>query len=66
MRILFILLQGEEHLKEIQRKLAEAPDNTYAIGYFIASLLPFTILVILAYLLHSYMKRNREKEDDFL
>ena len=50
---------------EIEKKLDEAPDNAYAIGVFIGSLLPFVLLVAAAYLIFRYQKRRmNEKEFD--
>ena len=47
---------------KIEEKLKNAPDDYYGIGVFIGSLLPFVILVALAYLMYRYNK-NRYKED---
>ncbi|MBN9285288.1 MULTISPECIES: hypothetical protein [Flavobacterium] len=45
----------------IEEKIKNAPDNNYEIGVFIGSLLPFVVLVIIAYLMyHRARKRNRE------
>lgn len=55
---ILILLQNE--LPEIEKKIAEAPDSSYEIGIFIGTMLPFVVLVILAYLLFSYMRRNKD------
>ena len=46
----------------IDEKLKEAPDSSYGIGVFIGTLLPFIILVILAYTIYRYNK-NRYKEE---
>lgn len=46
----------------IDEKLKEAPDSDYGIGVFIGTLLPFVILVIIAYTIYRYNK-NRFKED---
>lgn len=48
-----------QQLPNIEQKLAEAPNNDYAIGVVIGSFLPFTVLALLAYLLYSYMNRNK-------
>lgn len=45
----------------IEEKVKNAPDNSYEIGVFIGSMLPFVILVIIAYSLYRYNK-NRKKE----
>jgi hypothetical protein len=45
----------------IEEKVKNAPDSSYEIGIFIGSMLPFVVLVIIAYLLYRYNKnRNRE------
>ncbi len=46
----------------IEEKVKNAPDNSYEIGVFIGSMLPFVVLVIIAYLLYRYNK-NRKRED---
>ena len=48
---------------DIEEKIKNAPDKGYEIGVFIGSMLPFVLLVILAYLLFRYNKRNRDKFD---
>ena len=50
-----------QNISEIQEKIANAPDNSYARGVLIGSLLPFVVLVILGYLLYSYMKIKSNK-----
>ena len=54
-----ILLQ--QNISEIQEKIANAPDNSYAMGVLIGSLLPFVVLGILGFLLYSYMKIKSNK-----
>lgn len=49
----------------IDEKLKEAPDSSYGIGVFIGTLLPFIILVILAYTIYRYNK-NRYKEEEYV
>lgn len=63
MKLLVILQQ--EGIDRIKQKIAEAPDKSYEIGVFIATLLPYVVLVVLAYMMYSYMKKNGDK-DDFL
>ncbi len=46
----------------IEEKLENAPDNNYGIGVFIGSMLPFVILVIIAYAIYRYNK-NRLKDE---
>ena len=36
----------------IEEKIQNAPDKSYEIGVFIGSMLPFVILVVIAYLLY--------------
>lgn len=47
---------------DINKKLEEAPDSSYGIGVFIGTLLPFLILVIIAYIIFRYNKK-RMKDD---
>ena len=47
---------------DIEQKLQEAPDSGYSIGVFIGTMLPFVILVALAYLIYRYNK-NRYKNN---
>jgi len=47
---------------DIDQKLKEAPDDSYAIGVFIGQLLPFVVLVAIAYLVYRYNK-NRIKDE---
>ncbi|SHG85257.1 hypothetical protein [Winogradskyella jejuensis] len=53
MNFLIFLLQSVD----IDQKLKEAPDNGYAIGVFIGTILPFLVLVAIAYAIY----RNRKK-----
>lgn len=46
----------------IEEKLNEAPDSSYGIGIFIGSMLPFILLVFIAYLIYNYNK-NKSKSD---
>jgi hypothetical protein len=57
MNSLIILLQQVD----IEEKIKNAPDKGYEIGVFIGSMLPFIILVALAYLLYRYNKKQRNK-----
>lgn len=57
MNLLIIALQGVN----IDKKLKEAPDSDYGIGIFIGTLLPFVILVLIAYIIYRYNK-NRIKD----
>ena len=53
------MISLQQNIAEIQEKIANAPDNSYAIGVLIGSLLPFVVLVILGYLLYSYYKNKK-------
>lgn len=55
---LVLLLQNPT----IEEKLKDAPDKNYEIGVFIGSMLPFVILVTLAYLIYRYNKNRINKE----
>ena len=46
----------------IDEKLKEAPDSSYSIGVFIGTLLPFVVLVAIAYAIYRYNK-NRIKDE---
>jgi len=57
MNLLILLLQDVD----INEKLKAAPDSNYGIGVFIGTLLPFVVLVIIAYSIYRYnKKRNKE------
>lgn len=58
MHLLVTLLQEID----IEQKLKDAPDDNYGIGVFIGSMLPFVILVIIAYAIYRYNK-NRLKDE---
>ena len=47
---------------DISNKVKNAPDDNYEIGVFIGSMLPFIVLVILAYLVYKYNKNKKIKE----
>ena len=46
----------------IEEKIKEAPDSSYEIGVFIGSLLPFVVLVAIAYAIFRYNKKNLNKD----
>jgi len=46
---------------DIEQKMKDAPDSQYEIGVFIGSMLPFVVLVIIAYAIYRYNK-NKMKE----
>jgi hypothetical protein len=47
---------------DLNEKIKNAPDNSYEIGVFIGSLLPFVTLVIIAYLIYRYNKNKSNNE----
>lgn len=57
MNLLIVLLQEIN----INEKLKEAPDSSYGIGVFIGTMLPFVILVVIAFTIYRYNK-NRIKD----
>lgn len=46
----------------IEEKVKNAPDSSYEIGVFIGSMLPFVVLVIIAYLIFRHNKKRLNKE----
>jgi len=58
MHLLISFLQDNN----IDEKLKNAPDNAYSIGVFIGTLLPFLVLVGIAYAIYRYNK-NRFKDE---
>lgn len=52
----FILLQNID----IEEKLKNAPSNSYQIGVFIGSFIPFLVLIGLAYWMYSRAKKRDE------
>ena len=46
----------------IEEKVKNAPDNSYEIGVFIGSMLPFVVFVALAYLIYIYNKKRLNNE----
>lgn len=46
----------------IEEKLKNAPDDSYGIGVFIGSMIPFVVLVILAYVIYRYNKKRLKNE----
>jgi len=43
---------------DIDEKMKNAPDSQYEIGVFIGSMLPFVVLVIIAYAIYRYNKNK--------
>ncbi len=46
----------------IEEKIKNAPNDDYGIGVFIGSMLPFIVLVTIAYLIYRYNKNRINKE----
>ncbi|EDP72734.1 hypothetical protein FBALC1_16572 [Flavobacteriales bacterium ALC-1] len=57
MNLLISIIQNVD----IDQKIKEAPDSGYSIGVFIGTILPFVILVAIAYAIYRYNK-NRIKD----
>lgn len=57
--LLFLTALQQVNIKE---KIKEAPDSSYEIGVFIGSLLPFVVLVAIAYAIYRYNKKNLNKD----
>lgn len=45
---------------DINEKINSAPDANYGIGVFIGSMLPFVVLVALAYFIYKYNKNKKQ------
>jgi len=58
MSLLITVLQDVK----IDEKLKNAPDSSYGVGIFIGTLLPFVVLVIIAFIIYRYNK-NRYKDN---
>lgn len=58
MNFLLLFLQNVD----IDQKLKDAPDSSYAIGVFIGTILPFLILVIIAFAI--YRSRKKKIKND--
>lgn len=58
MQLFFAFLQQ----LDIEEKIENAPDKGYEIGVFIGSMLPFVILVLIAYSIYRYNKKRIKKE----
>jgi hypothetical protein len=54
MSLIITLLQDVK----IEEKLKNAPDDSYGIGIFIGTFLPFVVLVILAFAIYRYNKNR--------
>ncbi|GAB4153455.1 MAG: hypothetical protein Tsb0033_00020 [Winogradskyella sp.] len=58
MGFLILLLQNVS----VEEKLKNAPDDNYGIGLFIGSMLPFVVLVIIAYIIYRYNKKRMNND----
>ena len=58
MQLFWALLQDINIIEKIQN----APNKEYEIGVFIGSMLPFVILILLAYFIYRYNKNRNNKE----
>ncbi|WP_178986483.1 hypothetical protein [Winogradskyella helgolandensis] len=58
MSLLITVLQNVD----IDEKIKNAPDSSYSIGIFIGTLLPFVVLVLIAFAIYRYNK-NRYKDE---
>ena len=46
---------------DIEEKIQNAPDSNYEIGVFIGAMLPFVVLVLIAYAVYRYNKNKSEQ-----
>ncbi len=53
-----LIMQDIETIKE---KIEHAPDKGYEIGVFIGTMLPFIVLVVIAYMVYRYNKNKTNK-----
>ena len=44
---------------DIEEKIQNAPDKSYEIGVFIGFMLPFVLLVVIAYVIYFYLKKRK-------
>tara|TARA_R110002051_G_scaffold73135_5_gene132749 strand:+ start:10477 stop:10653 length:177 start_codon:yes stop_codon:yes gene_type:complete len=58
MRLLVLI----QYVSEIEKKMQDAPDNSYEIGIAIGTYLPFVVLVLIAYAFYYYSKKRRLKQ----
>ena len=47
---------------DIEEKLKNAPDDDYSVGVFIGNMIPFVVLVIIAYAIYYFNKKRVNKE----
>lgn len=55
--MVFISLLQDVNINE---KINDAPDSSYEIGVFIGTMLPFVVLVTIAFLIYKYNKNKKE------
>jgi len=55
--MVFISLLQDVNINE---KINNAPDSSYEIGVFIGTMLPFVVLVTIAFLIYKYNKNKKE------
>ncbi len=48
---------------DIEEKIKNAPDEGYEIGVFIGSMIPFVVLVIIAYMIYYYSKKRNSNNN---
>ncbi|WP_127023055.1 hypothetical protein [Flagellimonas beolgyonensis] len=60
MSFLFSMMLLQE--SDIEKKMAEAPDDWYEIGVVIGSYLPFVVLAGIAYAIYYYQKKRRQND----
>ena len=59
MKMIFSIVPFLFQQPDIEKKMEEAPDSAYEIGVVIGSYLPFAVLVIIAYAIYHYNKKQR-------
>ncbi len=50
-----------QQTSDIEEKIKNAPDEGYEVGVFIGSMIPFIVLVIIAYMLYYYSKKRNSE-----
>ena len=58
-----LFLSVLQTVEDIEEKIANAPDRGYEIGVFIGAMLPFVVLVIIAYAIFKYNKKRLNNEN---
>ncbi|MFV0539709.1 MAG: hypothetical protein ACK5MZ_00530 [Aestuariibaculum sp.] len=53
-----LLLTVFQDIEGIKEKIENAPDKDYEIGVFIGTMLPFVVLVVIAYVIFRYNKNK--------